>query len=339
MPFRPPPTLARRLAEQRPGDDQTLDLARALVDLGHLRVAVVALDRELLGVAIAAEDLDRLACPVARDARGEELGLGALHACAAGPPPSGARRATRARGRPRSRSACRRASAGWRRSRRSGARRRGAPARRPRPRRAPPGRCPTAWAAMPMRPPSRVWRAMRMPAPFTPSSSAGVSSKLRSAVEEEFRPIFSSSRVTAKPVGAAAHDEADARSGSRAKTRKLCACEPLVIHCLVPVMLPSTPRASASHRRPSPSPTRSARRPRARVPAPAAGPSGRPARACRGSAAAACPRSCGPRRSPPPRRRRARAPRARARRTGSRRPRRRAPRARTRPSAPARRGA
>src|SRR4051794_4337579 len=70
--------LAGDLAEQRAGDDQPLDLARALVDLGHLRVAEVALGRELLGVAVAAEHLDRLARPVARDARREQLGLRAL---------------------------------------------------------------------------------------------------------------------------------------------------------------------------------------------------------------------------------------------------------------------
>ena len=34
---------AHRLAQQRAGDHEALDLARALVDLGHLRVAVVAL--------------------------------------------------------------------------------------------------------------------------------------------------------------------------------------------------------------------------------------------------------------------------------------------------------
>src|SRR5258707_209708 len=64
--------LSRRLAQQRPGDDQALDLARALVDLGDLGVAVVALGGELAGVAIAAEHLDRLARPVAGHARGEE---------------------------------------------------------------------------------------------------------------------------------------------------------------------------------------------------------------------------------------------------------------------------
>src|SRR5512133_631104 len=76
---------------------------------------------------------------------------------------------------------------------------------------------PTACAAMPMRPASSVWKAMRRPAPLTPRRSAGVSSKLRSAVEEEFRPIFSSSRVTLKPSAPRRTTKADARSGARAK--------------------------------------------------------------------------------------------------------------------------
>src|SRR6185437_6985396 len=61
--------------EDRAGDDEPLDLARSLVDLGDLRVAVVALDRELLRVAVAAEDLDRLARLPPRHLGGEELGL------------------------------------------------------------------------------------------------------------------------------------------------------------------------------------------------------------------------------------------------------------------------
>src|SRR4029453_19008772 len=65
-------------AEDRARDHEALDLARALIDLGDLRVAVVPLDRELLRVAVAAEDLDRLAGGPARRLRGEELGLGAL---------------------------------------------------------------------------------------------------------------------------------------------------------------------------------------------------------------------------------------------------------------------
>src|SRR5215213_5020243 len=50
-----------RLAEERPRDDEPLDLRGPLVDLRDLGVAVVALGRELLRVAVAAEDLDRLA--------------------------------------------------------------------------------------------------------------------------------------------------------------------------------------------------------------------------------------------------------------------------------------
>src|SRR4051794_26610917 len=68
---------ALRLAEDRARDHEALDLARSLVDLGDLRVAVVALDGELLRVAVAAEDLDRLAALAARHLRREELRLGA----------------------------------------------------------------------------------------------------------------------------------------------------------------------------------------------------------------------------------------------------------------------
>src|SRR3569832_2273389 len=71
--------------EDRPRDHEPLDLARALVDLGDLRVPVVALDRELLGVAVAAEDLDRLGRLAAGDLRREELGLRALLGMRAAP--------------------------------------------------------------------------------------------------------------------------------------------------------------------------------------------------------------------------------------------------------------
>src|SRR5919109_3312527 len=64
--------------EDRARDHEPLDLARPLVDLGDLRVAVVALDRELLRVPVAAEDLDRLAGLPPRRLRGEELRLRAL---------------------------------------------------------------------------------------------------------------------------------------------------------------------------------------------------------------------------------------------------------------------
>src|SRR5205823_9411596 len=62
-------------AENRAGDHEALDLARPLVDLRDLRVAVVTLDRELLRVAVAAEDLDRLARLAPRHLRGEQLRL------------------------------------------------------------------------------------------------------------------------------------------------------------------------------------------------------------------------------------------------------------------------
>ena len=98
---------------------------------------------------------------------------------------------------------------------------------------------PTACAAIPIRPPSSVRSAIRMPSPGSPSRSAGVSSNARSAVEEEFSPSFSSSRVTAKPSAPARTTNALMRSSSRAKTRNVDACEPLVIHCLEPVIRPS----------------------------------------------------------------------------------------------------
>src|SRR5262245_65998789 len=49
---------AEDLAEQVAGDDEPLDLVGALEDLGHLGLPHVALDREVAGVAVAAEHLD-----------------------------------------------------------------------------------------------------------------------------------------------------------------------------------------------------------------------------------------------------------------------------------------
>src|SRR3954471_2582555 len=72
--------LARCIAQEGAGDDEPLDLARALVDLGDLRVAVVALGRELLRVAVAAEHLDRLAGLAAGHRAREQLRLRALDA-------------------------------------------------------------------------------------------------------------------------------------------------------------------------------------------------------------------------------------------------------------------
>src|SRR5436190_18982801 len=66
---------ALRQPEDRTRDHESLDLARPLVDLRDLRVAVVPLDRELLGVAVAAEDLDRLGRLAPRDLGRVELRL------------------------------------------------------------------------------------------------------------------------------------------------------------------------------------------------------------------------------------------------------------------------
>src|SRR6185436_15987907 len=57
------------------GDHHLLDLAGPLVDLGDAGVAEVALDVVLLGVAVAAVDLERLVGDPLRHLGGEELGL------------------------------------------------------------------------------------------------------------------------------------------------------------------------------------------------------------------------------------------------------------------------
>ena len=54
----PASRLSSLLAEQRSRDDEPLDLLGPLVELGDLRVAHHPLDRELVDVAVAAEDLD-----------------------------------------------------------------------------------------------------------------------------------------------------------------------------------------------------------------------------------------------------------------------------------------
>src|SRR6266540_6893162 len=61
-----------------PRNDEPLDLARALVDLRDLRVAVVALDGKLLRVAVPAEDLHRFGRLPPRDLGREELRLRTL---------------------------------------------------------------------------------------------------------------------------------------------------------------------------------------------------------------------------------------------------------------------
>ena len=83
---------------------------------------------------------------------------------------------------------------------------------------------PTACAAMPMRPPSRVdERDAHAAAGARRARSPGVASKARSAVDEEFSPIFSSSRVTLKPSAPRRTTKALASSGSLAKAMNVWA--------------------------------------------------------------------------------------------------------------------
>src|SRR5215212_4726771 len=58
------------------GDDNLLDLAGAIVDLGHLRVAEVAFDVVALQVAAAAEDLDGVRRVLHAVVAAEHLGHG-----------------------------------------------------------------------------------------------------------------------------------------------------------------------------------------------------------------------------------------------------------------------
>src|SRR3954454_5460873 len=60
-------------APHRAGDDEALDLVRALVDLRDLGVAHHPLDRVLVHVAVAAEHLDRLDGHGHRGVGGEQL--------------------------------------------------------------------------------------------------------------------------------------------------------------------------------------------------------------------------------------------------------------------------
>src|SRR5690348_7265249 len=62
------------ILEKTARDDEALDLARAFVDLHDARVAVVALDRVFLHVAVAAVDLDRLVRDPRRGLGGVQLG-------------------------------------------------------------------------------------------------------------------------------------------------------------------------------------------------------------------------------------------------------------------------
>src|SRR5882672_1316834 len=66
--------VSSELAQELLGDDHSLDLIRALVDLGDLGVAHEALHRKLLRVAVAAEDLHRVGGRLHGGVRGQALG-------------------------------------------------------------------------------------------------------------------------------------------------------------------------------------------------------------------------------------------------------------------------
>src|SRR5688500_3730860 len=74
------PLVARSFSHHVLGDHVMHDLARPLVDLRDLRVAVVPLRREVTEVPVATEDLHALARRAHGGVRGEELGHRGLDA-------------------------------------------------------------------------------------------------------------------------------------------------------------------------------------------------------------------------------------------------------------------
>src|SRR5271168_44485 len=65
-------------SRQRPGDDESLDLAGAFKDGENLGIPMHPLDGVVAGVAVAAEDLDRFIGDVHRGLAGVQLGHRAL---------------------------------------------------------------------------------------------------------------------------------------------------------------------------------------------------------------------------------------------------------------------
>lgn len=63
---------------QLPGDQQALDLAGALIDLGNACVAVESFHRIIVQVAVATVDLDGLLAHLFGHFAGEQFGLGGL---------------------------------------------------------------------------------------------------------------------------------------------------------------------------------------------------------------------------------------------------------------------
>src|SRR4051812_35530882 len=78
-PFSPPYDVwPRLLPQQVAGDDDAHDLVGAFEDLVHPQIAQIALDREILEIAVAAMQLQRLVGDMKTGIGGEALGHRAL---------------------------------------------------------------------------------------------------------------------------------------------------------------------------------------------------------------------------------------------------------------------
>ena len=112
---------------------------------------------------------------------------------------------------------------------------------------------------MPMRPPSSVAIATLKPrfsSCRSRSRPTNASSKRMSAVDDELRPSFSSSRVTSTSLPstrkALIAARAVARGSVRAKTRNVPAWLPFVIHCFAPLEPPAVVRRRTAVERRAP---------------------------------------------------------------------------------------
>ncbi|MNQ49993.1 hypothetical protein D3C85_639180 [compost metagenome] len=116
---------------------------------------------------------------------------------------------------------------------------------------------PRDWAAMPMRPPSRLDRAMLRPLPRSPSRfAAGMRqlSRVTAQVSEARRPILCSLRSTVKPGVSVGTRKADrpflpSSASVTAKTMASLARLPLLTNCLAPLSTQCSPCSSARVRR------------------------------------------------------------------------------------------
>ena len=116
---------------------------------------------------------------------------------------------------------------------------------------------PSAWAAMPMRPPSRLDSAMARPLPRGPSRLAAGTRQSRNVtpqVSEARMPILCSVRSTMKPGVSVGTRKADRpflpSSGSvTANTMAIFARLPLLTNCLVPLSTQSPLSSTARVRR------------------------------------------------------------------------------------------